>query len=172
MKSVFSLLVLPLLCLIVLSGSVMAKNEITVSHVPTSTAAQERIWMEFFGFSVEIAFGTNIPLCRCCYGGICSLKATIPFYIKKGPLNDDYIASQVRGFQANDQASIGRTSTGEVYLLFNRDISRQEFLGSHLTISAPVYIDPVLSKQHNIPQIAAGTYDIIDNGLFKMIRIQ
>ncbi|MFM8568867.1 MAG: hypothetical protein ACKOB6_04605 [Candidatus Kapaibacterium sp.] len=134
--------------------------------------AQERAWTDFFGFSIEITFGTNIPSCRCCYGGICSVKATIPFFLKKGPMNDEYIASQVRGFQANDQASIGRTSTGEVYLLFNRDISRSEFLGSHLTITAPVHVDPVLVKQYNIPQIPAGTYDIIDNGLFKMIRIQ
>jgi hypothetical protein len=171
MKSTITTIVLTVAFLVIPSRT--TANTLPVVHAPTTTvSAQDRVWADFFGLSIELTFGTNIPSCRCCYGGICSVKATIPFFLKKGPLNDEYIASQVRGFQANDQASIGRTSTGEVYLLFNRDITRPEFLGSQLTITAPVHVDPVLVKQYNIPQIPAGTYDITDNGLFKMIRIQ
>ena len=87
-------------------------------------------------------------------------------------MDDEYIASQVRGFLPNDQGSIGTTSNGEVYLLFNRDITRPDFQGSKLEIKAAVNVDPALVKQYNIPEIPAGSYDIVDNCFYKMIRIR
>ncbi|MFM2134295.1 MAG: hypothetical protein RL156_1576 [Bacteroidota bacterium] len=171
MKNVWFSVAAALICTIMFSVSTSARS-ISETKVVELKSAQDKQWVEFFGTSVEIAFGTNIPDCRCCYGGICSLKVNLPFFLKKGQLDDEYIASQVRGFRANDDASIGRTADGEMYLIFSRDITRPDFLGSSLTIAAPVYVDPTLTSKYNVPQIPAGTYDIFDNGLFKMIRIK
>ncbi len=127
-------------------------------------------WSRLIGIGVDIKFGQNAPKCKCCYGGLCELKVSSGM-IQNGPLSDNQIANFANNLLANYQAGVGITESGEAYLIFNRAISRPEFSGAQLAIQSPVAWDPVLISTYGIPQMLPGNYDIIDNGLFKMVRI-
>ncbi len=127
-------------------------------------------WSKLLGITIEVKFGTNIPGCPCCYGGVCEFKIGSSAMIS-GPVDDNQVRSFSDELLANDQGIIGITQSGETYLIFSRHTTRPELLGKVLDVQAPPRWDPQLSTVYGIPPMKAGKYQIVDNGLFKAVRL-
>ncbi len=127
-------------------------------------------WSKLLGIGVEIHFGQSVPNCHCCYGGICDIKvgAAAPY---SGPVDDTKVGILADALLANDQAIIGIAANGDAYLIFNRRCSRPELQNTTLTLRTAPECDPDLQRLYGIAPMKAGNYQVIDNGQYKMIRM-
>ncbi len=164
--------------LLTLTFMLCAMAFMCVLPVTTNAAATTHVygkrptfdWKKLLGIGIEIRFGQSIPGCACCYGGLCEIKLGSAMIVN-GPLDDARVAGYADGLLANDQVIIGQTTEGSAYLIFNRNCSRPELQGSSITLKTAPKMDPDLQVLYGIAPMKAGTYPIIDNGAFKMIKL-